>query len=249
MLGASGKVIGLRCSVLEETLGGKNPADGRKVWGVLHWVSTAHAARVEARLYDRLFSVARPDEGGDFRQHLNPHSLEIVEGALAEPSLARAEPGSRWQFERIGYFAVDPKLKGDKIEVRFDPFPADEQPREVQLYSLGGIYLGVGRRYRREKGYHRQPDPPAGKGYKFKNSTGVADGVQKLLYKGGALGKSKAIVKGKGASIPTGIPAALQTSAFATMQLRASDGFCLSVKVDDIKKQQPASFKAKFSAP
>jgi len=105
---AAGEVVKLRCSHLPETLGGGNPADGRKVWGVVHWVSATKSVAAEVRLYDRLFARAKPDEGGgDFLEALNPDSLEVVTGARLEPSLAGAEPGSRWQFERVGYFCVD----------------------------------------------------------------------------------------------------------------------------------------------
>lgn len=92
-------------------------------------------------------------------------------------------------------------------------------------------------------------DPPDGKGYKYKDAALAADGVLKLLYKGGAAGKSKVIVTGKGPLLPHGIPAALQSTTFATVQLRSSDGICLSGAVDNIKKQQPTFFKAKFAAP
>lgn len=88
-------------------------------------------------------------------------------------------------------------------------------------------------------------DPPGGKGYKYLDAALASDGVLKILYKGGGAGKSKAIVKGKGPNLPDGIPAALLTSAFATVQLRANDGICLSVTVDDIKKQTAGAFKAK----
>ena len=75
----------------------------------LHWVSAAHAVDAEVRLYDRLFSVEHPDtEDADFRTELNPNSLEVVRNCKVEPSLAAAPPGSRFQFERLGYFAVDP---------------------------------------------------------------------------------------------------------------------------------------------
>jgi glutaminyl-tRNA synthetase len=108
---AASEPVELRCTVLEDTLGGKNPSDGRKVWGVIHWLSAAHAVPAEVRLYDRLFSSARPEEGGDFVPHLNPRSLEVVAGARVEPSVAAAKAGDRFQFERVGYFAVDPDSK------------------------------------------------------------------------------------------------------------------------------------------
>ncbi len=104
---AAGDVIALKATHHPETLGGKAPADGRKVWGVLHWVSAERSVPAEVRLYDRLFRSARPEEGGDFLENMNPHSLEIVKDARVEASLASAAPGSRWQLERVGYFVVD----------------------------------------------------------------------------------------------------------------------------------------------
>ena len=75
----------------------------------LHWVSAAHAIDAEVRLYDRLFTVENPGSGdADFLTELNPHALEVVRGGKLEPSLAAATPGSRFQFERLGYFVVDP---------------------------------------------------------------------------------------------------------------------------------------------
>ncbi|MBK5930803.1 glutamine--tRNA ligase/YqeY domain fusion protein [Halochromatium salexigens] len=104
---ADGAVIELRCSVDPDTLG-KNP-EGRKVKGVIHWVAAETAVRAEVRLYDRLFTVPQPGAGErDFREDLNPDSLHTLSGALLEPSLAEAQPGARFQFEREGYFVVDP---------------------------------------------------------------------------------------------------------------------------------------------
>ncbi|MCC6997157.1 MAG: glutamine--tRNA ligase [Deltaproteobacteria bacterium] len=105
---ADGSVREVHVRVLPETRGGGDPAGEVKVWGVLHWVALADAATAEVRLYDRLFAVPRPDEDGDFVQHLNPRSLEVLTGCLVDRALANAEVGSRWQFERLGYFAVDP---------------------------------------------------------------------------------------------------------------------------------------------
>ncbi len=102
---ANGHVIELRCTAdLDSKTGGATA--GRKVKGTIHWVSVAHAVDVEVRLYDRLFTVAEPDAEGDFKAHLNPHSLEIVT-AKCEPSLNDAKPEARYQFERIGYFTLD----------------------------------------------------------------------------------------------------------------------------------------------
>jgi glutaminyl-tRNA synthetase len=104
---AAGEVVELRCTYDPETGGGRTP-DGRKVKGIVHWVSAAHAVDAEVRLYDHLFAAEEP-EGGDFLDHLNPASLEVVRGAKLEPALADAEPGATVQFERLGYFANDPK--------------------------------------------------------------------------------------------------------------------------------------------
>ena len=102
----AGEVSELRCSVDFDTLG-KNP-EGRKVKGVLHWVSAAQAVPMEVRLYDNLFTVEQPDKDkdADFLEHLNPESLTVVQ-AMGEPSLADAAPESRFQFERVGYFCAD----------------------------------------------------------------------------------------------------------------------------------------------
>ncbi|HEY0991013.1 MAG TPA: glutamine--tRNA ligase/YqeY domain fusion protein [Kofleriaceae bacterium] len=104
---AAGEVIRLRATVHADTGGGKNPGDGAKVWGVIHWVDAATAVPAEVRLYGRLFKSPRPEDGGDFLQQLDPASLEVIRGARLEASLASAEVGSRWQLERVGYFAVD----------------------------------------------------------------------------------------------------------------------------------------------
>jgi glutaminyl-tRNA synthetase len=102
----AGEVVELRCSYDPATRGGNAP-DGRKVKATLHWVATKTALDVEVRLYDRLFNSEQPGAGGDFRTDLNPASLE-VRGAKLEPSVAAAVPGTRYQFERLGYFCVDP---------------------------------------------------------------------------------------------------------------------------------------------
>ena len=103
---AAGQVTELRCSCDLATLG-KN-AEGRKVKGVIHWVPAAEAIPVEVRLYDRLFNHPAPDAAeGDYRDHINADSLQVLRGALVEPSLAAAVPEQRFQFEREGYFVVD----------------------------------------------------------------------------------------------------------------------------------------------
>jgi glutaminyl-tRNA synthetase len=102
---AAGQVSELRCTVdLESKAGGATAA--RKVKGTIHWVSSAHAIDAEIRLYDRLFTTAEPDAAGDFKQHLNKASLEVL-AAKCEPSLREAKPELRYQFERLGYFALD----------------------------------------------------------------------------------------------------------------------------------------------
>jgi glutaminyl-tRNA synthetase len=106
----TGEVVELHCTYDPETRGGFSP-DGRKVKATLHWVSAAHAVRAEARLYDYLFTVPNPGEvkeGGDFTSHINPDSLEVVKPCFVEQSLVGTAPGSRYQFERLGYFYVDP---------------------------------------------------------------------------------------------------------------------------------------------
>ncbi|WP_145563448.1 glutamine--tRNA ligase [Yersinia aldovae] len=102
---AEGNVTTLYCSFDAETLN-KDPADGRKVKGVIHWVSVAHALSAEIRLYDRLFSVPNPAAADDFLSTINPESLVIRQG-FVEPSLANANPEKTYQFEREGYFCAD----------------------------------------------------------------------------------------------------------------------------------------------
>ena len=113
----NGEVVELHCTYDPETRGGWAP-DGRKVRGTLHWVSAAHSLEAEVRLYDRLFLKPNPldvEEGEDFTANLNPNSLEILTSCRVEPSLKGAAPGSRYQFERQGYFCVDPDSTGEKL--------------------------------------------------------------------------------------------------------------------------------------
>ena len=105
-----GEVIEVHCSYDPATRGGNTP-DGRKVKSTIHWVSAAHAIDAEVRLYDNLFTKENPDEaeeGKDFIANLNPNSLEVVSNAKLEPSMANVTAGKRYQFERLGYFCVDP---------------------------------------------------------------------------------------------------------------------------------------------
>jgi glutaminyl-tRNA synthetase len=109
----SGEVVELHCTLDPQSRGGTAP-DGRKVKATLHWVSAAHAVEAEVRLYDRLFTV--PDPGGpDYKTFLNPDSLTTLTGCRVERSLACAAPGDRYQFERQGYFCVDPDSKPDRL--------------------------------------------------------------------------------------------------------------------------------------
>jgi glutaminyl-tRNA synthetase len=114
---ANGQVTEIHCTYDPATRGGNAP-DGRKVKSTIHWVSAEHAIDAEVRLYDTLFTREDPnqvDEGREFTDNLNPQSLEVVSGAKLEPSLLGAAPGSSFQFERLGYFSVDPDTKPGKL--------------------------------------------------------------------------------------------------------------------------------------
>jgi glutaminyl-tRNA synthetase len=114
---ASGQVTEVHCSYDPATRGGNTP-DGRKVKGTIHWVSAEHTIDAEVRLYDNLFTKENPSEvaeGQDFTANLNPNSLEVVSAAKLEPSVRDAKPGSRYQFERLGYFSVDPDTTPRKL--------------------------------------------------------------------------------------------------------------------------------------
>ncbi len=111
----AGELVAVRCIYDPDTLG-KNP-EGRKVKGVIHWVSAADAVPCEVRLYDRLFAEenpSKPADGGDFTSALNPESLQVVDNCLVDPSMLEAKVGDTFQFERIGYFCVDPDGTAEK---------------------------------------------------------------------------------------------------------------------------------------
>jgi glutaminyl-tRNA synthetase len=113
---STGEIVEVHCTYDPATRGGNAP-DGRKVKSTIHWVSAAQAIDAEVRLYDNLFTKENPDdvlEGQEFTANLNPKSLEVVTGAKLEPSLAGAAPASRYQFERLGYFSVDPDSTPEK---------------------------------------------------------------------------------------------------------------------------------------
>ena len=114
---ATGAVVEVRCQYDPSTRGGNAP-DNRKVKATIHWVSAAHALSVEARLYDHLFLAEYPQAvppDMDWKDTINPASLEVVQGARVEPGLREAAAGDRFQFERLGYFCVDPDSKGGKL--------------------------------------------------------------------------------------------------------------------------------------
>ncbi len=110
----NGKIVELRCTYDPETRGGSAP-DGRQVKATLHWVSAAHALPVEVRLYENLFTVPNPGAEEDFTACLNPNSLEVLTDSFVEPSLKGAPLESKYQFERLGYFCVDPDSTADRL--------------------------------------------------------------------------------------------------------------------------------------
>jgi glutaminyl-tRNA synthetase len=109
-----GEVVELRCTYDPETRGGDSP-DGRKVKATLHWVSAAHAVDAEVRLYDHLFTRPDPGTDGDLLDDLNSDSLEVIDNALLEPSVALMKAGDRFQLERLGYFCVDPDSTAERL--------------------------------------------------------------------------------------------------------------------------------------
>jgi glutaminyl-tRNA synthetase len=112
-----GHIVEVHCTYDPASRGGNSP-DGRKVKSTMHWVSAAHAISAEIRIYDKLFTKPDPndhEEGGSFLDNLNHNSLEVLTTARLEPSLATAQPGQPYQFERVGYFCVDPDSTGEKL--------------------------------------------------------------------------------------------------------------------------------------
>ncbi len=114
----NGNVVELRCTIDPATRGGDAP-DGRKVKSTIHWVSADHALDAEIRLYDRLFTVENPagQKDADFKDFLNPNSLEVLTSCKVEPALQKLKPLDRFQFERQGYFCIDPDTTGEKLVI------------------------------------------------------------------------------------------------------------------------------------
>ncbi len=110
----TGEIVELHCTYDPETKGGDSP-DGRKVKATLHWVAAEHALDVEVRLYHNLFTVENPEAGDELTSFINPDSLQVLNSCKVEPSLADASPGNRFQFERLGYFCVDPDSSPDQL--------------------------------------------------------------------------------------------------------------------------------------
>ncbi|MGB9688751.1 glutamine--tRNA ligase/YqeY domain fusion protein [Thermogutta sp.] len=113
----TGRILEVHCTYDPSTKGGNAP-DGRKVKATIHWVSAAHCIEAEVRLYDHLFTKPDPDdvpEGMDWRANINPNSLEVIPNAKIEPSVQGAPVGTRYQFERLGYFCVDPDSTPEKL--------------------------------------------------------------------------------------------------------------------------------------
>src|SRR6202030_1720781 len=113
----NGEVVEIHCTYDPATRGGNAPPDGRKVKSTIHWVSAAHAMPAEVRIYENLFTKEDPNQteaDEDFTADLNPNSLEVLKDCRLEPSLANATAGTRYQFERLGYFCVDPESSPGK---------------------------------------------------------------------------------------------------------------------------------------
>jgi glutaminyl-tRNA synthetase len=113
----SGNITEIHCTYDPATKGGDSP-DGRKVKATLHWLSAKHAVKAEVRLYDNLFTKENPDEvegDGEYTDNLNPDSLTVLKDCFVEPSAVDSKPLDRFQFERLGYFCIDPDSTSDKL--------------------------------------------------------------------------------------------------------------------------------------
>jgi glutaminyl-tRNA synthetase len=110
----TGEILELRCTYDPATKGGNAP-DGRKVKATLHWVSALHSIEAEVRLYEHLFTIPNPGDYEDFMAYINPHSLKVLNSCRVEPTLSNAKSGEIFQFERLGYFCVDPDSQNGKL--------------------------------------------------------------------------------------------------------------------------------------
>ena len=141
---SSGVPTKLKATVHLETKGGKNLADGTKPSGVIHWVDAASSLPVEVRLYDRLFKIAKPEEGGqDFLEQLDPKSLEIVTGARVEASLATGVAGTRYQLERVGYFVIDQDSRPGALVLNRTITLREEKKVESRVVDTVGVPAGT----------------------------------------------------------------------------------------------------------
>jgi glutaminyl-tRNA synthetase len=131
----AGEIVELRCTYDPATRGGASP-DGRRPKATIHWVSAPTALRAEVRLYDRLFRSENPGGAHDFTEDLNPASLQVLADCLVEPSLAGAAVGQRVQFERLGYFAVDPDTRDGALVFNRTVTLRDEWAR-IQARTTG----------------------------------------------------------------------------------------------------------------
>jgi glutaminyl-tRNA synthetase len=155
---ATGEIVELRCSYDPDTRGGA-AREGRTVKGTIHWVSAAHALKCDVRLYDRLFKAADPDEGDNFRANLNPRSLLVMSNAFVEPSVRNDPPGSRYQFERLGFFCSDEKLSSPDQLV----FNRTVTLRDTWAKMSGTQKVDEGRPQRQPPAQRRQLEPAPAK--------------------------------------------------------------------------------------
>ncbi len=158
------EVVELRCSWDPESRGGTSP-DGRRVRGTSHWVSAAHALPAEVRLVDRLFLTEVPDEvreGSDFRDALNPDSLTVLKDCRVEPWLQSAGPGERFQFERLGYFCVDPDSEPGKLVFNRTISLRDSWSKleKQQKQQAKGGKQGKNKKKPRKQGKEAKPQAP-----------------------------------------------------------------------------------------
>ena len=153
---AEGNLTEVHCTYDPASRGGNSP-DGRKVKSTMHWVSAAHAISAEIRIYERLFTKSDPqdvEEGKTFLDNLNPNSLEIIAGAKLEPSLAKAKLEDRFQFERVGYFCLDPDSTAGEAGVQ--PHPSAQRLLGKDRKEGGGIAESLPRKSRLRN--HRQSE-------------------------------------------------------------------------------------------